>query len=298
VRLTDEVRRTCAAIAASAGHVRVVPAAGAAYDGLAAAPAPAPDPQRTYADGSEEDVARYWLVVGAVNFGSGWFPTLRKCTSDHGEPVSGATTVAWGLADRFRAHGPWTNAELRGLGTPEIAAVLGQRADHELMSLYSQALRSLGAFLGERSALDLVGEAGGSAVRLAEALAGGMALWADRGFYKRAQLLPADLASAGVARFADLDELTIFADNLVPHVLRCDGVLVYEEALAARIDRGELLGAGRAEREIRACAVHAGEGLAERLGIPARELDLRLWHRGQEPSYKARPRHRCRTVFY
>jgi hypothetical protein len=84
----------------------------------------------------------------------------------------------------------------------------------------------------------------------------------------------------------------------VPHVLRCDGVLVYEEALAARIDRGELLGAGRAEREIRACAVHAGEGLAARLGIPARELDLRLWHRGQEPSYKARPRHRCRTVFY
>ncbi len=298
MRLTDEVRRTCAAIAASAGHVRIVPAAGAAYDGLAVAPAPAPDPQRTYADGSEEDVARYWLVVGAVNFGSGWFPTLRKRTTDHGEPVSGATTVAWALADRFRAHGPWTNAELRGLGTPEVAAVMGQRADHELMSLYSQALRSLGAFLGERSALDLVGEADGSAVRLAETLAGGMALWADRGFYKRAQLLPAELARAGVAPFADLDELTIFADNLVPHVLRCDGVLVYEEALAARIDRGELLGAGRAEREIRACAVHAGEALAARLGIPARELDLRLWHRGQEPSYKARPRHRCRTVFY
>jgi hypothetical protein len=298
VRLTDEVRRTCAAIAASAGHVRIVPAAGAAYDGLAAVPAPAPDAQRTYGEGSEEDVARYWLVVGAVNFGSGWFPTLRKRTTDHGEPVSGATTVAWALADRFRAHGPWTNGELRGLGTPEVAAVLGQPVDHELMSLYSQALRSLGTFLGDRSASGLVGEAGGSAVRLAETLAGGMALWADRGFYKRAQLLPAELARAGVARFTDLDELTIFADNLVPHVLRCDGVLVYEEALAARIDRGELLGAGRAEREIRACAVHAGEGLAARLGIPARELDLRLWHRGQEPSYKARPRHRCRTVFY
>ncbi len=41
----------------------------------------------------------------------------------------------------------------------------------------------------------------------------------DRGFYKRAQIVASDLALAGVARFADLDRLTIFADNLVPHVL-------------------------------------------------------------------------------
>jgi hypothetical protein len=298
VRLTDEVRTTCAAIAAAAGHVTIDAAAAHAYDDIAAAPAPAPDPERNLTEGSEEDIARYWLVVDTVNFGSGWFPTLRKRATPYGEPVSGATTIAWAIADRFRAHGPWTNAELRALGTREVASVLGQAADHELMSLYAQALRSLGAFLGERQAVDLVREAGGSAVRLAEQLAGGMALWADRGFYKRAQLLPADLAAAGVASFGDLDELTIFADNLVPHVLRCDGVLAYDEALAARIDRGELLPAGRAEREIRACAVHAGDQVAARLGIPARELDARLWHRGQAPDYKARPRHRCRTVFY
>jgi hypothetical protein len=27
-------------------------------------------------------------------------------------------------------------------------------------------------------------------------------------------------------------------------------------------------------------------------------LDMWLWHRGQEPRYKAIPRHRTRTVFY
>jgi hypothetical protein len=27
-------------------------------------------------------------------------------------------------------------------------------------------------------------------------------------------------------------------------------------------------------------------------------LDAWLWNRGQEPRYKARPRHRTRTVFY
>jgi len=101
-----------------------------------------------------------------------------------------------------------------------------------------------------------------------------------------------------VAQFADLDRLTIFADNLVPHVLRCDGVLVYDDRLAARIDSGEQLPRGGVEREIRACAVHACELISQRTGVPARALDTWLWTRGQAPEYKAHPRHRCRTVFY
>ncbi len=179
-----------------------------------------------------------------------------------------------------------------------IAQILEQSPDNELMSLYAQALRELGRFLGERRALDLVAECGGSAERLAERLARGMAMFDDRGFYKRAQILPSDLALAGVESFADLDRLTIFADNLVPHVLRCEGALVYEPHLAARIDAGEILPAGGPEREIRACALHACELLSRRTGVPPRVLDVRLWNLGQAPEYKARPRHRCRTVFY
>src|SRR5690606_10306724 len=152
--------------------------------------------------------------------------------------------------------------------------------DHELMALFAQALRQLGAFLGERSALDLVAEAGGSAERLAELLAGGMTMYADRGFYKRAQILPADLALAGVATFRDLDRLTIFADNLVPHVLRLEGVLVYDERLAAHVDAERQLRPGPQEREIRAGAVHACEQLARRLGVSEQELDHVLWTRG------------------
>jgi hypothetical protein len=120
----------------------------------------------------------------------------------------------------------------------------------------------------------------------------------DSGFYKRAQITPSDLALAGVAEFDDLDRLTIFADNLVPHVLRVDGVLRYDPALAARIDAGELLPPGPEEREIRACALHACERLAERTGTPPRVLDVRLWNRGQAPEYKSIPRHRTRGVYY
>ena len=56
--------------------------------------------------------------------------------------------------------------------------------------------------------------------------------------------------------------------------------------------------AGEAEREIRACALHACELIAERSGTPPRVLDVALWNRGQEPRYKAIPRHRTRSVYY
>jgi hypothetical protein len=75
-------------------------------------------------------------------------------------------------------------------------------------------------------------------------------------------------------------------------------VLVYDDELAARIDQGERLTSGGAEREIRACALHACELISQRTSVPARAIDTWLWTRGQAPEYKSRPRHRCRTVFY
>lgn len=308
--LLEEVRSSCAQIAAGARWVRIDMDAIADERVLARIAAPAPDdspaaldPVRHYLEGEPADVADYLLALDAINFGSGWFPTLRK-RLDAGAPSSGYFTVAWGLTDYVRAHhadcSGWAldGAWLRAVDTRTIAQILGQAPDHELMSLYATALRELGRFLGERRALDLLAECGGSAERLAEALARGMAMFDDRGFYKRAQIVAADLALAGVASFADLDRLTIFADNLVPHVLRCEGVLVYDESLAARIDAGELLLAGGAEREIRACAVHACELISARTGVPERVLDNLLWNRGQAPRYKERPRHRCRCVYY
>ncbi len=322
--ITDEIRASCAEIAAQAHSVRID--LDAVAEVQPATPPPL-DPTCHYLEGEPADVADYMLALDTINFGSGWFPTLRKRELD-GKPVSGYFTVAWALADHVRAHGPPTGAWLSQVSTVEIAEILAQRADNELMSLYAQALRSLGRFLsgipasesltarsgrsapsrqaaherGPRRTLDLVAEAGGSAERLAEMLALGMAMFNDRGFYKRAQILTSDLALAGVAEFSDLDRLTIFADNLVPHVLRCDGVLIYDEQLAAHIDRGERLTLGGAEREIRACALHACELISQRTGVPARKIDTWLWTRGQSggrgTQYKSRPRHRCRTVFY
>jgi hypothetical protein len=290
VGLLDEVRSSCRAVAETARFVSIH--LDAARPPAEADP-PALDPEVHYLEGSPEDVAAYVLTLDAINFGSGWFPTLRKRAGR-----SGYFTVAWALADRFRARGPWSNAELRTLDPAGLAAVLGQAPGHPLMRLYAEALRDLGRFLGDRTALDLVAEADGSAEWLATILARGMRFFDDRGFYKRAQIVPSDLALAGLASFHDLDRLTTFADNLVPHVLRVDGVLRYDPGLAAHIDAERLLPPGREEREIRACALHACEQLAEHTGIPPRVLDLRFWNRGQAPAYKRIPRHRTRGVYY
>ena len=288
--LGDSVREHGAAIAAQARSVRIDVDA---LETLEPGPSPELDPQRHYLEGPTADVADYLLVLDAINFGSGWFPTLRKRVGS-----SGYFTVAWALADRWRAGAGWTSAQLRAMRTEEVADTLGQARDHELMALFAQALRELGHFLGPRRALDLVADARGSALRLAELLSSGMTMWHDKGFYKRAQIAGSDLALGGVAEFGDLDALTIFADNLVPHVLRCEGVLVYDEGLAAHIDAGRLLRPGPQEREIRGCAIHACAAIARRTGMTERDIDNALWYRGQRPEYKARPRHRCRTVYY
>ena len=288
--LTDQVRESCRSVAESARFVSIdLDRLGELEPG----PPPELDAERHYLEGTRDDVADYMLVLDSINFGSGWFPTMRKRPG-----MSGYFTVASSLTDFWRSSGGWSVDELRALSAEDVATVLDQDAGHELMTLYAEALRDLGHFLGARRALDLVAEADGSAERLASMLAAGMPFYDDAGFWKRAQIVPNDLAMAGVARFDDLDLLTIFADNLVPHVLRVDGVLPYDPSLAARIDAGELLPPGREEREIRGCAVHACELLSDRLGMPPRQIDTALWTRGQAPRYKAVPRHRTRTVFY
>src|SRR3954470_4097689 len=129
--LSDDARRASAAIAASAKHVEIDLGA---LDRIEPGPPPALDPERHYLEGPPEDVATYLLALDSINFGSGWFPTLRKRAGS-----SGYYTIAWALADRFRARGPWSNAELRALTADELSAILGQERGHELMALYAKA---------------------------------------------------------------------------------------------------------------------------------------------------------------
>jgi Potential Queuosine, Q, salvage protein family len=300
----DEVRAAAAATAATASCVEIRHDAIAAYAAslpLDRLQSPELDPN-THFIGEPEATLAFVVQLDAINFGSGYFPGLTKRLG-----MSGYFTVASSLKDLFEVEGPPTAAQLQRLTREDLARICGQPEGNaealELMALFARALTDLGRFAAERfggSFTALVAEADGSAERLVGILSE-MPFYQDVGFYKRAQLTAADLSIARAADFADLSKLTIFADNLVPHVLRVDGILRYEDGLVARIQREELIPAGsREEREIRACALHAVELIADALGrrVWPMQLDYLLWNRGQQPAYKAIPRHRTRTVFY
>ena len=300
------LRAACAQVAQRAQHVAIdLPALDRCAASLQHEQAHTePNRHAHLLTGTREELAAFWLTLDAINFGSGWFPTLRKWRGR-----SGYFTIAFGLRRRFREQGPWSAKELAGIEPAELADTLGQDANHVLMGLFAASLNDLGRHV-EREYdgrfVGVVDRAGASAIALVSALAT-WSCFADTSdydgiaipFLKRAQIAAADLDLARVAAFDDLNALTMFADNLVPHVLRLERVLVFDRNLVARIESGELIDHGsREEVEIRACAVHAVELLATATGRSAAELDRLLWQRGQSPAYKAYPRHRSRSTAY
>jgi len=315
----DEVREACAFVMTAACHVRID---DERLRAVAAALANTGTPPVVYDTcyhhrGTVESTLAFVVTLDAVNFGSGWFPHLCKRGS-----LSGYLTVSTALKQRFDAEGALNARELVEMDASRLAVLLGQDLTvppvRELVQLYAHALNDLGSLLLARFAGSfeaLVEEASGSAARLVGLLAA-MPFYRDVArydgrevpFYKRAQITASDLAAAfggrGPGRFEDVDKLTAFADNLVPHVLRHDGILVVEPALADHIAREVLLPAGSPEEvELRAAAVHAVERLVAEIrarggSTSARALDSALWTRGQNPEVKARPRHRTRTVYY
>lgn len=277
---------------------------------------PSLDPE-VHFSGTPETTAAFILQLDSINFGSGYFPHLAKLPGR-----SGYFTIASHLTNRFRSRSPLRARDLVGITAADCAEIFCQDVENlpamELMWLFATALSDLGRYVERRfggSFARLVASACGSSQRLVGILSG-MRLFQDvftcRGievpFYKRAQLCAADLSLAfdgkPLGAFRDLAELTIFADNLVPHVLRTDGILDYHVDLARRIDEGVLIASGSVEEvEIRAAAVHACELICSELRqrgetVSAMQLDYFWWNRGQQPEYKARPRHRTRSVFY
>jgi hypothetical protein len=319
VSLGDRIRTASRAVVARSRFVRIDDDALGAlveqFEGKPPAP-PVLDPAHHHV-GTPQDALAFVITLDAVNFGSGWFPYLRKR-----EGLSGYFTIATSLKEHFEREGPWRAEALARLRAEDCATVFGQDLDApepaELMELFSRAWNELGDFLltryGGRFAGPLA-EADGSAEGIAEIL-GQMSFYRDVAryddlevpFFKRAQLTVADLAAAPIGeqgeRLHGLSRLTLFADNLVPHVLRMEGVLHYAPELAEAIDREVLVPAGsHQEIEIRAASVEVVERMVARLAergveTTAAALDSWLWKRGRSADIKARPRHRTRTVFY
>src|ERR1700709_2454900 len=90
----DRVRAACAAVAAQARGVEIDESAiAASAAGLpAVAELPPPDPATHFGEGDSEGRAAFVVCLNAINFGSGWWPQIRKRPGR-----SGYFTIAAGL---------------------------------------------------------------------------------------------------------------------------------------------------------------------------------------------------------
>jgi hypothetical protein len=262
------------------------------------------------------DTAAFMLALESINFGSAYFPELRSY-----DGLRDYFGVSAALRDRFAEQVP--SAEQLATWTwQECAVVFGQDGEHEpareLMILFARALNELGSHVVARygGRFDaLIEDANHSAERLVTLLIE-MPGFADFASYeelrvpllKRAQIAAADISLAfegrGLGYFADLDCLTSFADDLVPHVLRIDGILRYSPGLAEAIAHERPLPSGSAEEvEIRASAIEAVERIVAEMrlagrSVTAMQVDYLLWNRGLESRYQQTPRHRTHGRYY
>ncbi len=176
-----------------------------------------------------------------------------RCASARAAPATSRSPGRWPTASASTAPGPAPSCAR--LDAAEVAGVLGQDPGHELMALYARGAARPRAASSGTAALEPVPPAG-SAERPGRAARRGHALLRRHAASTSAPRSAAiDLALAGVAEFDDLDRLTIFADNLVPHVLRVDGVLrLRRRPGRPHRRRTSCCPRARRRREIRACA--------------------------------------------
>jgi hypothetical protein len=199
-----------------------------------------------------------------------------------------------------------------------LGQVLGGTPTIPLLEERAANLRELGHWIVDRFGAKfapVLQEENWDAIELVRLVVEGLPSYRDEAtfhgrrvrFYKRAQILAADLHGAGAGQgwggLARLHELTAFADYKLPQILRHRGILRYAPDLAEKVDSQVPLPAGSAEEvEIRAATIHAVELLRQELAgrgqdLPAYRVDWLLWSASQD-SGRMRPYHRTRTIYY
>jgi hypothetical protein len=267
--------------------------------------------------GSEEATASYIVALDSINFGSGYKPHLLSegfSLVDNSFYFATSTRLKNYYIDKDMVEA----GELLEIQTADIADILAldisKQYSAEFAGMCASALNELGE--------NIAGNYDGSFMRFVESAEGSAEKMVrkmlemenfrdihkyhgtDIVFYKRAQITVIDLQLAfknlGHELFSGTDQVTMFADNGIPHVLKVDGILEYSDILSSRIDNGEEIPSGSEEEiEIRGCAAHAVELMSKISDLTSVNIDHILWHRGiSSDVYRKVPTHRTLTHFY
>ncbi|XP_024401979.1 uncharacterized protein [Physcomitrium patens] len=254
--------------------------------------------------------AQYMLVLDALNF---CFWPDDDLQYDH---------LAAGLADALKADPTVFDAHrLKKITGAALRDLLQWPRPLPLEDERVRLLHEVGTEL-ERSfhgkAVNLVTAANGSAVALVDLVTKHFPGFRDHSvykghqvfLYKRAQIFVADLWGAfkgkGIGEFRDISSITMFADYVVPAVLRHWGILTCSQALVKMVDSLQELPSGSEEEvELRACTITAVERLREYLAartgteVLSVQVDWWLWSSGLPSAVeKVPPYHRTQTIYY
>lgn len=275
--------------------------------------------------GRPEETANFVLVLDALNFC--FWSTCgepRWRVTYQGSLVNGYVALAASLTSAMQRGMPLTDAGyLSSISLDDVANLFRRPEPSEgtipLLDYRRRHLQEVGRVLGNRydgQFARLIAGCGRSAVELVRQVVADFSSFRDTAmytgrpvsFYKRAQILAADLAGAfdhqGLGDFRGLDQLTAFADYKVPQVLHELGILIYSPELMQSLrEYVELPAGSRREVEIRAGTIWAVEALRQELQrhgrvIPAHQIDWLLWDAGQYLGAGVLPYHRTRTPFY
>jgi len=270
-------------------------------------------------DGTER-TANWLLVLDALNFC--FWPEKgqsRWSIEYRGEALNGYWAEAAALKRAVEEGIPlWDAKTLSTIGSETVAYIFRGSGIIPLFEQRVAHAREVGHVLLERydgQFVHAIEQAESSAIKLVDLLVRDFPSFRDIAtyhahsvkFFKRAQICVADLHNAFGGQqwgtFADLEQLTIFADYKLPQVLRHYHVLEYDSTLAQRIDNQEMLPAESEEEvEIRAATIWACELLGQTMQqhgytMTAAKIDQRLWWMGQQLA-EMQPYHRTRTIYY
>ncbi|MBU6474899.1 MAG: hypothetical protein KGL10_03590 [Alphaproteobacteria bacterium] len=304
IRIAD-IAPACAGVAGRASHVGINHDKIPAYARFIADAYPVTTELGAddhFISSDHEKAAAYVLALDSVNFGSGYFAIAKEC----GLALEYAV-IARGLKKSFENGAFAVPEEWRRVTAKDFSRLLsvpqGRNPELDvLLENFASHLRATGEKIASEydgKVLNLLAACGHSAVMLAETTGA----WEnfhdvhpykgrDIPILKRAQILAADMHLA-LGGMRDVDKLTCFADNMVPHVLRCDGILEYTSD--ALIPSGS-----EKEVEIRAAAVHAVESMkaAAENALTSVNFDHMLWKRGYAPEIYGQKPHRTLSVWY
>lgn len=270
-----------------------------------------------YFKGKNESLLNYVITLNAVNFGSG-LSSEWKAKRKYKE--SSFKSVANALKQTIESGTALDMDFARNITKEQLAKMLDVDSEFKLVQMFRDSLNELGKFVyseyGSYSNLISSLNPRTRANDLIMLLSSNLSCYKDivkyNGFdvffLKRAQILANDIYLAfdgkSYGEMEDIDELTMFADNLLPHFFKVNGVLEYTPELEDKIKNEIKIPSGSMEEiEIRAFAVQCVEELRkilskQALDIKSAQIDYYIWEQSQSAKYKSIPRHKTVTYFY